>query len=63
MQLIQHTTATASDSFCVACVRYLDGLIGPWPEAEELYKQRSPLYAADAISAPVALFQVGGMGE
>jgi hypothetical protein len=42
--------------------RYLDGLIGPWPEAEELYRQRSPLFSADNISAPVALFQVSGDG-
>jgi dipeptidyl aminopeptidase/acylaminoacyl peptidase len=37
--------------------RYLDRLVGPWPEAEELYRQRSPLYFADRISCPVILFQ------
>jgi dipeptidyl aminopeptidase/acylaminoacyl peptidase len=37
--------------------RYLDQLIGPWPEAEELYRRRSPLYAADRISCPVILIQ------
>jgi dipeptidyl aminopeptidase/acylaminoacyl peptidase len=37
--------------------RYLDQLVGPWPEAEALYRQRSPLYAADRISCPVILIQ------
>jgi dipeptidyl aminopeptidase/acylaminoacyl peptidase len=37
--------------------RYLDGLIGPYPEAVELYRARSPIYAADRISCPVILFQ------
>jgi dipeptidyl aminopeptidase/acylaminoacyl peptidase len=37
--------------------RYLDQLVGPWPEAEALYRQRSPLYAADRIACPVILIQ------
>nr|WP_244176789.1 prolyl oligopeptidase family serine peptidase [Acetobacter pomorum] len=37
--------------------RYLDGLIGPWPEAEALYLQRSPISVADQIRAPVLLLQ------
>eukprot|EP00882_Tetradesmus_deserticola_P021614 GHRQ01023397.1.p1 GENE.GHRQ01023397.1~~GHRQ01023397.1.p1 ORF type:complete len:507 (+),score=193.19 GHRQ01023397.1:451-1971(+) len=37
--------------------RYLDLLIGPYPADKELYQQRSPIYSADKISAPVALFQ------
>src|SRR5690606_25478984 len=37
--------------------RYLDGLIGPYPEAEDLYRQRSPLYHADRISCPIILLQ------
>lgn len=37
--------------------RYLDGLIGPLPEAEELYRQRSPLGRADGFSAPMLLLQ------
>jgi len=37
--------------------RYLDGLIGPLPEAEELYLQRSPLSRADRFRAPLLLLQ------
>lgn len=37
--------------------RYLDGLIGPLPEAEELYLQRSPLGRADRFRAPLLLLQ------
>jgi dipeptidyl aminopeptidase/acylaminoacyl peptidase len=37
--------------------RYLDGLIGPYPEATELYRARSPIHFADRISCPVILFQ------
>ena len=37
--------------------RYLDKLIGPWPEAEAVYRERAPLYHADQIQAPVLLLQ------
>ena len=37
--------------------RYLDRLIGPWPEAAERYRQRSPLHAAERLSCPVIFFQ------
>jgi dipeptidyl aminopeptidase/acylaminoacyl peptidase len=37
--------------------RYLDRLIGPWPEARELYRERSPIHFADRIRAPVLLLQ------
>ncbi len=37
--------------------RYLDGLIGPYPERRDLYVARSPIYSARLLSAPVAFFQ------
>ena len=37
--------------------RYLDRLVGPYPEALDLYRQRSPVHAADRLSCPVILFQ------
>jgi dipeptidyl aminopeptidase/acylaminoacyl peptidase len=37
--------------------RYLDGLIGPLPEARELYEQRAPLSHVDQLSCPVLLLQ------
>jgi dipeptidyl aminopeptidase/acylaminoacyl peptidase len=36
---------------------YLDGLIGPYPAAASVYRERSPLHAAHAITAPVIFFQ------
>lgn len=37
--------------------RYLDGLIGPLPEAEEVYIERSPLSHADRFRVPLLLLQ------
>ncbi|HJW60002.1 MAG TPA: prolyl oligopeptidase family serine peptidase, partial [Actinomycetota bacterium] len=37
--------------------RYLDRLIGPWPEAEPLYRERSPIHHTHRLSCPVILFQ------
>lgn len=37
--------------------RYLDGLVGPYPEAEEIYKQRSPIHAIDQLNCPMIFFQ------
>ncbi len=37
--------------------RYLDGLIGPYPEAKDLYHERSPIHFAEQLSCPVILFQ------
>ena len=37
--------------------RYLDGLIGAYPEAEALYRERSPVHAVDRLRVPVILFQ------
>lgn len=37
--------------------RYLDYLIGPYPERKALYAERSPVNAADQLNVPVILFQ------
>ena len=37
--------------------RYLDSLIGPYPEKEDLYRERSPITYADRLSVPVIFFQ------
>lgn len=37
--------------------RYLDGLVGPWPEAREVYDARSPIHHLDGIDVPLAVFQ------
>jgi len=37
--------------------RYLDGLIGPYPERKDLYVARSPVNSARLLAVPVAFFQ------
>jgi len=37
--------------------RYLDGLIGPLPEAEELYEARSPIGHVSPLTCPLLLLQ------
>jgi dipeptidyl aminopeptidase/acylaminoacyl peptidase len=37
--------------------RYLDGLIGPLPEARDLYVERSPLTHLDQLRTPILLLQ------
>ncbi len=37
--------------------RYLDGLIGPYPEARDVYVERSPIHHTDSLDKPMILFQ------
>ena len=37
--------------------RYLDRLVGPWPQAQALYRDRSPIHFADRLDCPVIFFQ------
>jgi dipeptidyl aminopeptidase/acylaminoacyl peptidase len=37
--------------------RYLDTLVGAYPEREDLYHERSPVFHAERLSAPVIFFQ------
>ena len=37
--------------------RYLDRLVGPYPECLEMYRERSPIHFPDRLECPVAFFQ------
>ena len=37
--------------------RYLDSMVGPYPERRDLYVERSPIHSVGRISCPVILFQ------
>ena len=37
--------------------RYLDRLIGPYPERKDLYRDRSPIHFVERLNAPVIFFQ------
>ena len=37
--------------------RYLDGLVGPYPECQGLYEERSPIHHTERLSCPLILFQ------
>jgi len=37
--------------------RYLDSMVGPWPEAREVYEARSAFFHRDRLHTPMILFQ------
>ncbi len=37
--------------------RYLDRLVGPYPQAEAVYRERSPIHHVEGLSCPVILLQ------
>ncbi len=37
--------------------RYLDRLVGPYPERQSIYVERSPIHSTDRLSCPVIFFQ------
>src|SRR3546814_18426539 len=37
--------------------RYLDGLVGRWPEDRATYEARSPIFHTEGIDRPLAVFQ------
>jgi len=37
--------------------QYLHSLVGPYPEAKETYRERSPIHAIDRLACPLILFQ------
>jgi dipeptidyl aminopeptidase/acylaminoacyl peptidase len=37
--------------------RYLDSMIGPYPERRDLYVERSPIHFTDQLNCPMILFQ------
>jgi dipeptidyl aminopeptidase/acylaminoacyl peptidase len=53
---IGDVTALATDTHKFES-RYLDSMIGPYPEAAELYEDRSPINHVDQLDAPILLLQ------
>ena len=37
--------------------RYMDSMIGPWPDDEERYEKRSPIFHGERLDTPMILFQ------
>jgi dipeptidyl aminopeptidase/acylaminoacyl peptidase len=37
--------------------RYLDSIIGPYPERRDLYIERSPIHHTDRLNVPMIIFQ------
>lgn len=37
--------------------RYLDRLIGPWPQQQQRYRQRSPIHHTEQLSCPIIFMQ------
>jgi dipeptidyl aminopeptidase/acylaminoacyl peptidase len=53
---VSDASALASDTHKFES-RYLDWLIGPYPQDEARYRERSPVHHADRLSKPVIFFQ------
>lgn len=37
--------------------RYMDSIVGPYPECKDLYIERSPIHSAESFNCPVIFFQ------
>ena len=37
--------------------RYMDSMVGPYPEAADLYRERSPVYHTEQLSSPMVILQ------
>jgi len=53
---VAELTALATDTHDFES-RYLDSMIGPYPEKADLYKERSPLTHAEKLNTPLIIFQ------
>jgi len=53
---ISELTSLANDTHKFES-RYLDRLIGPYPETKSLYQQRSPINSTERLDCPVIFFQ------
>ena len=38
-------------------LKYTDNLVGPWPEAADLWRARSPIHSFDMLSCPIIILQ------